>query len=265
MTAANVIATNVITAFGVSAFCTLILPIVILIVLAAKHKLSGLPLLAGFLSFFISQIILRLPLLQILSGQAWYAQFASNPLVAAIVIGGFSAALFEETARLVGASLLKKHRSYQDVLSFGLGHAFCEVIFLVGFSQLNNIIICLMVNSQQTDAMGNALSLVTQQMASVSPMLVYVGIVERVSAVAYHLFATCLVFRAVTFKKPQYYFAALLAHTVFNAASALLMNYFGIWVSEGVLLVAAIPMAVFVWRQKYVFLSHKTFAQTSMN
>ena len=43
-------------------------------------------------------------------------------MVYVIVVGGLSAGLFEETARLVGAKLLKQHRTYKDMISFGLGH-----------------------------------------------------------------------------------------------------------------------------------------------
>ena len=106
------ISNALILSYGVSLVCTLILPVVLLIVLLITRKLNPLPLLAGFASFFISQILLRIPLLQVLGTQSWFAAFATHTVVYVIVVGGLSAGLFEETARLVGAKLLKQHRTY---------------------------------------------------------------------------------------------------------------------------------------------------------
>ena len=54
----------------------------------------------GLLSFFISQILLRIPLLQLCAGQGWYQALAqSSPLVLGLGLA-FTAGLFEESARL---------------------------------------------------------------------------------------------------------------------------------------------------------------------
>lgn len=218
---------GLIVSVGISLVCTLILPVAALAVLLVTRRLNPLPLLAGFLSFFISQILLRIPLLQLLSAQSWFAAFAAHTVVYVILVGGLSAGLFEETARLVGAKLLKKHRTYKDMLSFGLGHGLCEVILLVGLGQLNNLLFCLMVNDPQLAAslgVGNdLLQAITQQLAATSPLMVYLGLLERVSAVMYHVFATCLVFLAVKRRRPVLYLAAILAHTAFNAGVSLVL------------------------------------------
>ena len=195
------ISNALILSFGVSLVCTLILPVVLLIVLLITRKLNPLPLLAGFASFFISQILLRIPLLQVLGTQSWFAAFATHTVVYVIVVGGLSAGLFEETARLVGAKLLKQHRTYKDMISFGLGHGLCEVILLVGLGQVNNLLFCMILQDPQLAASlgfsNDLLQAVNQQLAAASPAMVYLGILERVSAVMYHVFATCLVFLAV--------------------------------------------------------------------
>ena len=72
--------------------------------------------------------------------------------------------------------------------------------------------------------MGNdLLQAVAPQLAATSPLMVYLGILERVSAVMYHVFATCLVFLAVKRRRPVLYLAAILAHTVFNAGVSLVL------------------------------------------
>lgn len=269
------ISNGLILSFVISLVCTLVLPVVALVVLLLLRKLNPLPLLAGFASFFISQIILRLPLLQVLGTRSWFAAFAAHTVVYVIVVGGLSAGLFEETARLVGASLLKRHRSYRDMISFGLGHGLCEVILLVGLGQVNNLLFCLLIRDPQTAAalgFGNdLLQAVTQQLAAASPFLVYLGILERVSAVMYHVFATCLVFLAVKRRRPVLYLAAILAHTLFNGGvSLLLMGLSGVMnataasvITELVLLAAGLGCTAFTIRRKGTFDAPEALAQTS--
>lgn len=271
------ISNALILSFGVSLVCTLILPVVLLIVLLVTRKLNPLPLLAGFASFFISQILLRIPLLQVLGTQSWFAAFATHTVVYVIVVGGLSAGLFEETARLVGAKLLKQHRTYRDMISFGLGHGLCEVILLIGLGQVNNLLFCFLLRDPQLAAslgFGNdLLQAITQQLAAASPVTVYLGILERVSAVLYHVFATCLVFLAVKRRRPALYLAAILAHTVFNAGVSLLlmglcsvMNYtLAAALTELVLLAAGLAGAAFTLSRKRTFDAPETFAQTSVN
>ncbi len=271
------VSTSLVVSFGISLLCTLVLPVVLLIVLGMKKKIVAAPLFAGFASFFISQILLRIPLLQVLSGQDWYVAFAANTVLSVIVIGGFSAGLFEETARLVGAKLLKQNRTYRDMISFGLGHGLCEVLILIGMGQINNLMACWMLMDPEaamaTGVTADMLQLLAQQLSATSPVLVYLGILERFSAVLFHLFATCLVFLAVKRGKPVLYLAAILAHTVFNAGVVLLLNALsGVMsrtaasaIAEAVLLAAALGCGAFVRRQKDRFDAPEIVAQSSTN
>ena len=72
------ISNSTVLAFVFAAIFTLILPIAFIIILGVKKKISGLPLLLGAVAFFLSQIILRIPLLNVLSGQDWYRNFAEH-------------------------------------------------------------------------------------------------------------------------------------------------------------------------------------------
>ncbi len=247
------IPSSTIFAFIVAAIFTLLLPIVILIVLAVKKKLSGLPLLLGVAAFFISQILLRIPILNILSGQEWYKAFALNFIPYALCLS-LSAGLFEESARLGGALLLKRQRSYKDIISFGLGHGFCEVILLVGFTQINNIMLSMAINNgggALTAALpAETLKTVVDQLTAVNPVHVYWGIAERFSAVTFHVFATMLVFKGVINRKWIYYVLAIAAHTLFNFLAVMLARYTGITITELVLLILALAAGVYVIKQK---------------
>ena len=50
--------------FLVALIVTLFVPILLLIILGCAKKIQGMPLALGFASFFVSQILLRIPLLQ---------------------------------------------------------------------------------------------------------------------------------------------------------------------------------------------------------
>ena len=71
------------------------------------------------------------------------------------------------------------------------------------------------------------------------------GLLERVSAVLFHLFATSLVFTAVIRRKPLWYFAAVAAHTLFNSLAVLLAG-FGLLAVELVLFALGLAMGAWV-------------------
>ena len=134
-----------VASFAAAAFCTLVLPVVLLIVLAVMKKIRLAPLTLGFVSFFVSQMVLRIPLLQLLNAAGALNAIAANTVLYAVVVGGLSAGLFEETARLGGAAILKNYRTWKDMVSFGIplfanihlcGSVLTEVFFCMTISKI---------------------------------------------------------------------------------------------------------------------------------
>ena len=245
---------STIISFAVAAALTTVAPVVIVVVLAALKKVRMLPLLLGAAAFFASQIVVRIPILSALSAQPWYASFAEGHYFALVFLLSLSAGLFEESARLGGALLLKKRRGYWDVISFGLGHAFCEVILLIGVSHFANTLISVIANvdmGQLTSIMpADTLETVVAQLAAATPLLVFWGLLERFSAVVFHLFATVLVFKGVTDKKLYLYAAAVAAHAAFNFASVAIARYSGIAYAEIAILIMALAAGYYVLRYR---------------
>ena len=241
-----------VASFAVAAFCTLALPVVLLIVLGVMKKIRLAPLALGFASFFVSQMVLRIPLLQLLTAAGALNAFAANTVLYAVVVGGLSAGLFEETARLAGAAILKGQRSYKDMISFGLGHGLCEVMLIAGMTHVNNLLLAAALSDPGGPfgallAGGDSatLELVAGQLAAAAPGVVALGLLERVSAVLFHLFATSLVFTAVIRRKPLWYFAAVAAHTLFNSL-AVLLSGFGLLAVELALFALGLAMGAWV-------------------
>lgn len=242
--------------FGVAVFFTLLLPVILLVVYAVKKKLRPLPFLAGTLAFFVSQLLLRIPLLNLLSQQMDLEGFAAANALLYTVLLSFSAGLFEESGRLAGVKLLKERRSFSDMISFGLGHACCEMFLLVGLSNMGNLAVSLILGDQTlaeqfTAAMPpDQIAEMYQQFANLQLLDLAMAILERVSAICYHLFASCLIFQAVNLKKYWYYPLAILAHTLFNSLTYLARLGLPLLALEMIWLVLGAAGLCYVLRQK---------------
>lgn len=252
------ISSSVFGAFIFAAAAELALPVILLLVLCLKKKVAVVPMFLGFASFFVSQVLLRIPMLNVLKTQGWFQSFAANLIPYCLALA-FTAGLFEESARLLCAGcFLKKHRMFRDAVSFGLGHGLCEVILITGMAQVNNIIYSVMINGgtfQKAMAVLPAAQsqAVLSAMQAATPQLVYLGVAERVFTVAFHVFASLLVFRAVNEHRIGWYLLALVLHTAVDFAAPLLSKYGGVWPSEGLIFLVAVASVFFTLRMKSRF------------
>lgn len=234
----------VVAALVTALLLTTVFPIVLLIVLGVRRRITPLPLLVGFAAFFVSQIVLRLPLLQLLGTQAWWRTFAEQTLPYLLTLA-VSAALFEEGARLGGVLLLRGHRTWRDAVSLGLGHGLCEVILLIGMTHVNNVLFCLLINLGGSDQLAailpaDQLAVITAQLQAVQPLDIALSLVERISAVLFHILAAVLVFDGVIGHRAGPVLLAVAAHTVFNLVGVLLTQVAGPWIAEAALLLLAL-------------------------
>ncbi|MBE6821568.1 MAG: YhfC family intramembrane metalloprotease [Ruminococcaceae bacterium] len=253
----TVVSAPLFVSFLFAAAAEIVLPIVLLIVLCWKKKINKKPMFLGFASFFVSQILLRLQILNVLKTQDWFKAFAANAIPYLMMLA-FTAGLFEESARYLFAGFLqKKDWLFRDAIAFGLGHGFCEVILLTGMTQINNITYSIMINNgtlQKTLAtypdMANQ---ILAAMAAATPQLVFLGVLERVFAVAFHLFATVLVFKALNERRPVFYLLALLAHFVLDFAAATLSTYTNPVLTEGVVFALSVVWVFLIFKLRPSF------------
>lgn len=225
--------------FAVQFILTFLAPILVLAVLAVKKKITAKPMWLGFACFFATQLVLRLPILQVLSSEVWFQNFAQGNTILYGLLLAFTAGLFEESGRLAGAKILKRRISFRDAVSFGLGHACCELIFLIGMTALSNLIYCLVINSNDplflASIPSDQLTYITNQLASASVPDLAAALLERASALSFHVLMTVVVFLgAVRHKAVLYWLFALLLHTVFDSVALLPI---GMWPVEIILVV----------------------------
>lgn len=248
------ISMSVMIACLICAIITTLLPIIISVVLLVRKKLNVMPYFIGVLAFFISQICLRMPIMSILSATSkQYVEFTST-MLGAILVGGLTAGLFEETARLISAKiLLKKDRlSFKDGVSFGVGHALCEVIILVGISMVFNLMVLIMINTDTFYDLMLATGIKDEQYnqylniyTSTQVIDFIYALMERCSVIMFHIFNTLIVFYGVKLKKYGYYILAILLHTAFNGLSLVLSTYCGVLVTEIILLILSLGGLIF--------------------
>ncbi len=131
-----------------------VLPLVIAAVFAWKRREDGIwrAWMIGAAGFLIPQLVIRPLLLMALSGTGYAAWAESNPL-AYTVVTAFFVALLELAGRCAGAGLLRKDLTFTQALAAGLGHGGIESIILIGISYVNNLMLLVMLQNGQFDAM----------------------------------------------------------------------------------------------------------------
>ena len=192
-------------ACAVTLFITLILPVLGLILFAAKHRKQGIlsAWLLGAAGFVVTQLLIRVPILNALSTQNWFIAFSQNHLFAYAFSLAFTAGLFELAGRFAVAKLLQKKLTFNRSLAAGLGHGGIEAMVLIGMTYVNNLIYMVMIQSgsfdavvAQTAAMGvdvSQLELIKQQLLTVAPSLFLLAGFERILAMTAHAAMSMLV------------------------------------------------------------------------
>lgn len=244
---------------------TLILSIGVPIALAIwgkvhyKKNFSFVPLLLGMAGFFVFQIIIRAPILQVLGQFQWFKDFAKNSFWWYAILLSFTAGLFEEPARFIVYTILKKRRSFVDGFSYGIGHGGIESILVVGSVYINNLILSMMINSgtiqkvlEATPAAAQpALTAAIGQLTSMSSTIFLAAGVERLLTVFIQIGFSLLVLRGFqTGKRWLWLGIAILAHTVVDfTAVALVKVGLSPWAIEGAIAVFAALSLIYIVMQ----------------
>jgi len=202
-----------IVACVITLLVSLVLPVAVMIGFALKNKKQGIvsAWLLGAAGFFLTQMLIRLPILTVLQSQSWFAGFAQNNLFLYSFGLAFTAGLFELAGRFAVAKLMEKRLTWKRSLAAGLGHGGIEAMLLIGMTYVNNLIYIGMINSgyydtliAQTAGMGvdvTQLELVRTQLIGMSPAMFLLAGFERLLAMTGHLAMSVLVCYGVAHKK----------------------------------------------------------------
>jgi len=239
------------------------------IVLAVCFKKKGLStwgvFFIGMLGFVILQVVIRIPILQLITTQSWYISLSQNLLYLSLFLG-ITAGLFETVGRfLVFKLLLKKRRTYGDGLMAGLGHGGIEAILLVGLTYINNIVFSIFINMGISDMLLGASSKLPEAQAGLeatvtalthTPSIHFLfGGIERILTIIFHMALSLLVLEGIKRKKAfLYMFFAFLIHALLDF-SAVYLGLNGV----NIMLIELIVLGVALIGLWYILTAKKRF------
>ena len=229
----------------IAAAFSVLCPVMLFIYFRRKGA-EGIVFFAGCAVFMLFAIILEGALSVLLMKTPSWEAVQSSAWRSAL-LGGLMAGIFEETGRFCAFStvLKKKLDNRMNAFMYGAGHGGMEVLVVLGFGMVSNLMIASMINR------GEAVGVQTTQLfLSTSPYIFLVGIVERLFAVVIHISLSLVVWRASADRDRRYlYPVAIAIHAAIDAISVYL-NRVGVSIIliELVVCVMAALTAVFAHR-----------------
>jgi uncharacterized membrane protein YhfC len=236
-----------IAASSLSVLIMLVLPILLVIYLTRKFSLSWKLALAGALTFIASQI-LHIPVVIGLTALFQNGALSIPPgwttIFNAIVLG-LLAGIFEETARWILYKFsLKNVRTWNEGVLVGAGHGGVEafIVGLLGILTLVNMVIMQTADLSTLGIPAEQIELTRQQVDAFwnTPFyLAFLGAIERIFAICLHISLSVMVLYNVVYKKPVWFWLALLWHAFVDAVAVYLFPIVGAIALEGIVGVLA--------------------------
>lgn len=251
---------SAIVCMAIEALLGIILPFTAAFLWYKKKKGSIIPMLIGAATFFLAVVVLEgifhaLFLVVITP----VADFINSNFYIYVIYGSFMAGIFEETGRFVAFKLMKKrYGELTDAVSYGIGHGGFECAYALGIGVGAYIVMALMINmgfgdlifAGMTEAEIAAAAPVFEQISSTTPWLVLAAIIERISAMTFHICNSVIVYNGVKKGRVSRLFAAILLHGAFNMAALILNEYCGVLVTEAALFAFASFFAYYIFKVK---------------
>jgi len=223
------------------------IPLILGVVLARRWRLSWGLFGVGAATFVASQL-LHIPFnnLVLTPFVTERGMFAAGGLafVTAALLYGLSAGVFEEVARfVVMRRWTPDARNIPNALMFGAGHGGSEAIILGGFVlygfyqavALRGADLVKTLPPEQVDVVAAQMALYW----NIPWYKALLGAVERAGAICFHLSASAMVLQSVRRGGLGWLAGAIAWHTLFNAATLIVMDRWGVYAAEGTVIVGA--------------------------
>lgn len=244
-----------------SALLIFLFPLGLAVYMYKKERISLKAILIGAAVFILSQILIRIPLINVLGTKPWFQGLLSNIFFTALVVGGLSAGVFEEIGRYLGFRFfLNNELSWKNGIAYGIGHGGIEAVLLVGMKYINNIVTSFMINNGTFDRViapqldGELAALIKTQLIETSPFLFLAAGLERFFTIIIHIALSLVVLYAVMKRKFLFVIYAILLHTLVNGPPVILLQQgFGVWVSELYVFIIAAVALLFIVRSRKLF------------
>lgn len=204
---------------------SIVLPLTLFIY--ALYKRLAIPFILGSLAFFISQIVLRIPLINYLNENVLGFTMLSvtQPIIYILVIG-FSASIFEEVARYMMMRLFMKKRKWHAGFFFGAGHGGIEAIIFVGLQAVTIFFTSTVISGE-----------------------FFIGGIERFFAILLHIGLSIIVLKGIVKKQIRYLFIAIFIHGMIDSfigfAPMLFPPQYQLLAIEGLLIIVSVSIIIY--------------------
>jgi len=247
----------------ISAVFAFAAPAALLIGLRSAKKADMLPFFTGCAFFLLFAMVLEGTLNSLILQSSAGEAIRGNVFLYA-AFGGLMAGLFEETGRFAAFKtvLRKKTDNDANALMYGAGHGGAEAAIILGIGSVSNILLSLMINRGDAQALSALLSGVDEagmsslisQLSDTPSWMFLAGIAERCFAMILHISLSVIVwFSAKKPGKTGLFVLAVLLHALADGImSAVAASGASIFVTEGVIALsaaAAAAVSIGIWRR----------------
>jgi len=252
-----------VTCLAVTAVLLVLLPLIPILRWRKRHgkAASWKYFAAGALGFLISARVLELgvhmvcivldnPVSRFINGHTW----------AYVLYGTAMAGIFEEVGRyVVLAYILKKNKTRENAVFYGIGHGSIEVWAVLLPTILQFLAVAVMVRGQGLEGTMAAMGVTAEtqgaflaafsSLGSFGAGTAFANVFERAVCIALHTALTVIVFYAVKRGEKKYLLFAVLGHMLVDVMAALSQRGAApLWAVEGWLLVWTAALAVWAGR-----------------
>ncbi len=205
-------------AMWVTFFVTALLPPAGWLYLSRCWKGGGTAVLAGALGFYLTQMLVRIPLLSAPAVGAYLNRLYGQSSAAYFLLMAFTAGLFETAGRLfVFRSLLHKRLSYRTGLAAGYGHGAVEAFLLIGLTYGANLYLSYSINGGAPLPGDPAVAAGMAQLAALPYGIFLVAGLERILTACFHIAVSLyLCFMVSEGKSGKGFLICLIAHAALD-------------------------------------------------
>ncbi len=237
----------------ITLFLSLFLPVIFLLILQKREKNVFSIWVIGALGFFIPQLVIRIPLLQILGALGVFNRFAKAYPYLYVFILALTAGLFESTGRLI---VLKKaladKLSYMTGLVSGAGHGGIESMTITGITYMINLIISFLINNGKLSLIvpsnPDLTEIIRSQLTDASPVLFLMAGIERVFAMIFHIAVSILLTLFIIRGKTLFgYLLATFLHFLTDFLTGIMqINSVSVFAVESMIFIIALISLIFI-------------------
>ncbi len=242
-----VIGRSSIPALAITVVLMIAIPVLFLVYWRRRHKgqtnISW--LIAGAVGFIVSARVLELGVhyLCIVADNA-VSRFINGNVAAYVLYGITMAGVFEEFGRYVIMKLvLRKNRTRENAVMYGIGHGGIEILTVLLPSIITYLVVAVLFSTGNVENALSALKITeenasaalpaVQAAASFNYTMMFLNIIERLSAMFLHIGLTVIVYHGVIKAKRGFLLLAIILHMLMDTFPALYQRgIMPLWVVE---------------------------------